>query len=170
MAACPFCRIVRGEAAARIVWTAADAIAFLPLNPATRGHTLVVPREHVPDLGSIYQRLGASLISAVVAVGRAINQALHPDGMNLINSAGQAATQTVSHLHLHLVPRWHGDRIGDIWPPSEPWSEEELDSVADLIRAAGLLLESVDQDQDQHDEHDDTVEGQQRPGAHGGSP
>jgi histidine triad (HIT) family protein len=138
MVACPFCRIVRGEAAARIVWTSGDAIAFPPLNPATRGHTLIVPRQHVPDLWSIDERLGQSLMKAVVEVGQAIDQALHPDGMNLISSAGAAASQTILHLHLHLVPRWQHDRIGDIWPPAEPWSEAELDEVAKLIRNAAI--------------------------------
>jgi histidine triad (HIT) family protein len=136
MTTCSFCRIVHGEAAARIVWTSPDAIAFLPLNPATRGHTLVVPSQHVPDLWSLDDRLGPSLMTAVVQVGRAMDKALHPDGMNLISSAGAAASQTISHLHLHLVPRWQDDRIGDIWPPAEPWSEAELDEVAELIRAA----------------------------------
>jgi histidine triad (HIT) family protein len=136
MAPCPFCRIVCGEAAARIVWTSADTIAFLPLNPTTRGHTLIVPRQHVPDLWSVDERLGPSLMTAIVEVGRAIDQALNPAGMNLISSAGTAASQTVFHLHLHLVPRWEDDHIGNIWPPAEPWSEAELDEVAELIRAA----------------------------------
>jgi histidine triad (HIT) family protein len=155
VAACAFCRIAHGEAAARIVWSSAEAIAFLPLNPATRGHTLVVPRQHVPDLWSVDRQLGSGLMAAVVEVGLAIRQALHPDGMNLISSAGAAASQTVFHLHLHLVPRWPKDRIGAIWPPTEPWSEAELDDVAERIRAARsrrLLLKGADEDQDKPDE------------------
>ena len=136
MAACPFCRIARGDAAARVVWTSPDAVAFLPLHPATRGHTLVVPRRHVPDLWSIDARLGARLMAVVIKLGQAIDKALRPEGMNLISSAGAAASQTVFHLHLHLVPRWRDDRIGEIWPPSDPRSEAELDEVAELIRAA----------------------------------
>ena len=136
MTTCAFCRIARGEAEARIVWTSPDAVAFLPLNPATRGHTLIVPIQHVPDLWSVDERLGARLMAAVVKLGRAIDEALRPEGMNLITSAGAAASQTVFHLHLHLVPRWQGDRMGDIWPRGDPWSEAELDEVAGMIRAA----------------------------------
>jgi histidine triad (HIT) family protein len=136
MTACAFCRIARGEEPARIVWESPDAVAFLPLNPATRGHTMVVPRQHVPDLWSVDERLGARLMAAVVKLGQAIMEALRPEGMNLISSAGEAASQTVFHLHLHLVPRWEGDRIGDIWPRGDPWSEAELDEVAAMIRAA----------------------------------
>ena len=106
------------------------------MQPAVRGHTLVVPKKHVSDLWSIDKELGPSLMAAVVEVGRAIGQALHPDGMNLISSAGQAASQTVFHLHLHLVPRWSGDRMGNIWPSSEPWGKAELDEVAERIRTA----------------------------------
>lgn len=73
---------------------------------------------------------------ATVQVGKAIREALSPDGMNVINSVGEAAQQTVYHVHFHLVPRWHGDHIGNIWPPSEPWSEAVKDEVADRIRAA----------------------------------
>ena len=75
----------------------------------------------------------------VLRVGRAIQEALTPEGMNLISSAGEAASQTVFHLHLHVVPRWHGDHIGNIWPPSEPWSETVKDDVADAIRRACRL-------------------------------
>jgi histidine triad (HIT) family protein len=174
MTTCAFCEIVRGEAAAHIVWTSTDVIAFLPLKPATRGHTVVVPKQHVPDLWSIDGRLGSDLMTAVVEVGRAIDHALRPHGMNLISSAGHAASQTVFHLHLHLVPRWPDDHIGNIWPPSEPWSEVELDDVAELIRAAcsqqALQAEGVDQDQDEPSKQNDAIERQQRPGDHGGSP
>jgi histidine triad (HIT) family protein len=140
MTTCAFCRIARGEAEARIVWTSPDAVAFLPLNPATRGHTLIVPIHHVPDLWSVDERLGARLMAAVVKLGRAIDETLRPEGMNLITSAGAAASQTVFHLHLHLVPRWQGDRMGDIWPRGDPWSEAELDEVAGMIRAAAATL------------------------------
>jgi histidine triad (HIT) family protein len=134
---CAFCQIARGEAGARVVWSSGEAVAFLPLEPATRGHTMVVPRAHVPDLWSVDERLGRSLMAACIEVGQAIRKALQPDGMNLITSAGAAASQTVFHLHLHLVPRWPGDPMGDIWPPKQPWSDAELDQIAERIRAAG---------------------------------
>jgi histidine triad (HIT) family protein len=72
----------------------------------------------------------------VLGIGRAIREALSPDGMNLITSDGSAAEQTVFHLHLHVVPRWHQDGFGQIWPTGERYDEEALDGVADRIRAA----------------------------------
>jgi histidine triad (HIT) family protein len=138
---CEFCKIIRGEEPARIVCSTADTLAFFPLKPATLGHTLVVPKRHLQDLWSADASTGCSLMTTVVRVGHAIQEALHPDGMNLISSAGEAASQTVFHLHLHVVPRWFDDHIGNIWPPSEPWGDAVKDEVAELIRNACSELE-----------------------------
>jgi histidine triad (HIT) family protein len=132
---CEFCRIVRGVERALIVCESVDCIAFFPTAPATRGHTLVIPRDHVRDLWQVPEQLELSLMNMVVRVGRALQRALQPEGMNLISSAGDAAEQTVFHLHLHVVPRWTDDRIGTIWPPKQPWNEMVKEDVADLVRA-----------------------------------
>jgi histidine triad (HIT) family protein len=133
---CEFCRIVRGETEATVVCETDLALAFFPLRPAVRGHTLVVPKNHVTDFWSAGEDTAVAVMQAVHRVGRAIGEALNPDGMNLISSAGEAATQTVYHLHVHVVPRWHGDPIGNIWPRSEPMSEQLEDEIADRIRSA----------------------------------
>lgn len=134
---CDFCRIARGEdESAEIVCAAADWVAFLPPTPATLGHTLVIPRSHVPDFLALDRAVGASLMDGIVRVGLAIRKALSPDGMNLISSSGQAAQQTVFHLHFHLVPRRVGDRIGNIWPPDRPIDQEVREDLAALIRDA----------------------------------
>ncbi len=112
-----------------------NTLTFFPLRPAALGHTLVIPKRHVRDLWHSQPNLAVELTRAAVAVGRAIDKALHPDGMNLITSAGAAASQTVMHLHLHLVPRWEGDHIGNIWPPPEPWPDAVTkDDIAAAIR------------------------------------
>ena len=134
---CPFCMIARGEdASVEVVCEGDSWVAFFPREPATPGHTLVIPRVHVRDLWELQQPLDAELISAVGAVGRAIQEGLNPEGMNLISSSGAAAEQTVFHLHLHVVPRWHRDRIGRIWPPKRRMVEQLTEAVAAQIRAA----------------------------------
>ena len=133
---CEFCRIVRRLDAARIVCETDVAVAFFPLKPAALGHTLVVPKDHVSDLLSIDEQTAGRLMETTVRVARAINRAVQPDGMNFISSAGEAASQTVFHLHFHLVPRWKGDHIPSIWPPPEPWPEAVEDDVAQLISDA----------------------------------
>ncbi len=133
---CHFCRIARGEEPAEVVCEGRDWLAFFPLNPATPGHTLVIPRAHVVDLWHADPVLGTELMAAVITVGRAINTALEPEGMNLITSAGGAAEQTVFHLHLHVVPRWSKDGFGRIWPTDRRYEDMSLEGVADRIRRA----------------------------------
>lgn len=135
---CDFCAIARGEDdAAEVVCSAENWVAFFPLEPATPGHTLVIPRTHVPDLWAADAELAAELMRACVRVGRAIQQSVTPEGMNLISSAGSAAEQTVFHLHIHLVPRWHRDGFGAIWPRGPRYEDELLlEGIADRIRAA----------------------------------
>ena len=107
------------------------------------GHTIVIPKTHIRDLWADGSVPTAGLMQAVIRVGQAISRALRPDGMNLISSAGQAASQTVFHLHLHIVPRWSGDPIGNIWPPSPPLDGDLLDETAAAIRAAYLAISAA---------------------------
>jgi histidine triad (HIT) family protein len=134
---CPFCRIARGEdRSTEIICEGASWVSFFPTQPATPGHTLVVPRAHVPDLWSLDDALGADLMSAVIKIGRAIQSAVTPAGMNLISSAGAAAEQTVFHLHLHVVPRYEGDDIDPIWPHKKSADAILLKRIALHIRKA----------------------------------
>lgn len=134
---CAFCRIARGEdKAAEVVCEGTGWIAFFPLNPATPGHTLIIPRSHVADLWNAEPSLGSELMAAAIRVGRAIDRALKPEGMNLITSAGETAEQTVFHLHLHVVPRWHRDGFGRIWPVEGRFDDASLGDFADRIRRA----------------------------------
>jgi histidine triad (HIT) family protein len=134
---CDFCQIAAGQdRTVELVCEGKAWLAFFPLEPATPGHTLVIPRNHVADLWSLDPTLGSELMAAVVRVGRAIQTALVPEGMNLISSSGAAAEQSVFHLHLHIVPRWRRDGFGRIWPLESTTEQEQIDDVADLIRAA----------------------------------
>ena len=90
--------------------------AFFPLKPATRGHTLVVPNRHVADHVDLTDAESRQLGSAVRRAARAVRSAVSPDGINIIQSTGAAATQTVPHVHFHVVPRWNGDNVSLAWP------------------------------------------------------
>ena len=134
---CDFCSIARGEdRAVQIVCEAEDWVAFFPLNPATKGHTLVIPRRHVADVWELDVPLGAELMAAVVRVGKAVLEAVRPEGMNLISSKGAAAEQSVFHLHLHILPRWEKDDLDRIWPQASPLDDADLEAVAEQIRTA----------------------------------
>jgi histidine triad (HIT) family protein len=133
---CEFCKIVRGETEARVVGETEDVIVFLPLTPATLGHTLVVPKRHIPDIWSLEPALVEPLGRVTLRAAYAIREAMTPEGLNIINSNGAVASQSVPHLHIHVVPRWEGDEVGNIWPPKEKHSEQVQDEVLVAVRAA----------------------------------
>jgi diadenosine tetraphosphate (Ap4A) HIT family hydrolase len=134
---CPFCRIARSsDPSAVVVAEGLNWLAFFPDAPATPGHTLVVPRRHVAHFWALDDELATALSVACLRVGRAIHETLDPEGMNLITSQGAAAEQTVMHVHMHLVPRWPDDAVGEIWPPKQPPDSAMLADVALRIRAA----------------------------------
>jgi histidine triad (HIT) family protein len=134
---CPFCAIARGEdRSVEVVCEDESWIAFFPLEPATPGHTLVIPRIHVADLWAAPAPLVSELVTGAVFVGKAINSAISPEGKNIITSAGPAGEQTVFHLHLHVVPRWPQDGFGRIWPmEGSKYESADLENVGRLIRA-----------------------------------
>ncbi len=105
-----FCRIVAGEIGSRQVYADEHAVAFLDVAPWQRGHTLVVPREHVPDLLTEPPQL-ATIGPAIDATARLLVDRLAAVGLNLLSSAKAVAGQEVFHLHVHLVPRY-ADRPG----------------------------------------------------------
>lgn len=108
---CPFCQIATGRAPATFVYTWPDALAFVPLNPVTEGHTLVIPRVHVTDFAADPEVSAATMHRAAEAA-----KAIRPYGpMNMITSWGREASQSVPHLHLHLVPRAENDGLALPW-------------------------------------------------------
>jgi histidine triad (HIT) family protein len=133
---CPFCRIGRSsDPSVAVIAEDPQWLAFFPDAPATPGHTLVVPRRHVAHFWALDDELATALSIGCLRVGRAIRQTLDPEGMNLITSQGAAAEQTVLHVHMHLVPRWLDDDLGEIWPPKQPSDAAMLADVALRIRA-----------------------------------
>jgi histidine triad (HIT) family protein len=134
---CPFCAIARGDDnSVDVICEGRSWMAFFPLDPATPGHTLVIPRVHVANLWEVNSSLGEELMEGVIRVGRAVQTAIAPEGMNLITSDGEAAEQTVFHLHLHVVPRWRQDGFGRIWPVEDRYNDDSLTEVASRIRQA----------------------------------
>jgi len=115
---CTFCKILSGELPATIVDEDERTIAFMDIAPATRGHALVIPRAHAPDLLSV----GTEDLCAVAVATRRLaaraRERLGADGINLLNSCGAAAWQTVFHFHVHVIPRYHDDPLRLPWVPS----------------------------------------------------
>lgn len=134
MTDCPFCQIVHHLKPAEVVFETATTLAFFPLEPATHGHTMIIPKHHLPDFFDLQPSDITELGATLLHVARGLRAVLNPEGMNIITSAGKAASQSVRHLHIHLVPRWTGDAVGEIWPPKVTTPEPILEEVADKIR------------------------------------
>jgi len=133
---CLFCAIVAGDVPAQIVDSDEHTVAFMDINPATRGHALVVPREHTPDLMEISDDDMARTMAAARRLARRMDEVLHPDGFNILNSCRPAAWQTIFHFHLHVVPRYDDDPLKLPWVPSEG-DADEIAQIADRIRDDG---------------------------------
>jgi histidine triad (HIT) family protein len=129
---CLFCRIVAEEIPATVVDEDDRTVSFMDINPATRGHALVVPRDHATDLLSIPDEDLVACMAAARRLALKVKETLGADGVNLLNSCGSAAWQTVFHFHLHVIPRYDDD------PLKLPWSPSPGDG--DEIAAAGAEL------------------------------
>ncbi len=106
---CPFCEIVdRDDPDAREVYRDEHTVAFFPTEPAVLGHTIVIPRAHVPNIWHLSVEQAQQLSATTVRVATAIRESLNPDGLNVIQSNGSAASQSVMHVHVHLVTRKDG--------------------------------------------------------------
>jgi histidine triad (HIT) family protein len=131
-ASCIFCKIVAGEIPATIVDEDGRTIAFMDIAPATRGHALVVPRSHAPDLLTVDAEDLRAVSLASQRLARRMKERLHADGVNLVNSCGAAAWQTVSHFHMHVIPRYAGDPLRLPWVPA-PGDEAEIAAAAEEL-------------------------------------
>ena len=131
---CLFCKIVSGEIPATRIAEDERTITFMDINPATRGHVLVVPREHAKDLLSIDPGDLAAVAQAAQRIASTMPERLEADGVNLLNSCGRAAWQTVFHFHMHVIPRYGGDPLQLPWHPA-PGDREEIAEAARALTA-----------------------------------
>ena len=130
---CIFCKIVADELPAHKVYEDEHTVSFMDLSPWTRGHALVVPRKHSPNL---YEIEDDDLRHTAVAAGRLarrMKERLRCDGVNLLNAAEPAAWQTVFHFHLHVIPRYEDDSL-EVPTRSLGADADELAGVADELR------------------------------------
>jgi histidine triad (HIT) family protein len=134
MADCVFCLIRDGKIPSAKVYDDQRTLAFMDINPLSRGHCLVVPKAHAATLYDVETEDLKAAIATAKKVAGAIRKALNPDGLNLLQANGAAAFQSVPHFHLHLIPRWTNDGKGFDWK-EVAGNREEIMGTADRIRA-----------------------------------
>jgi histidine triad (HIT) family protein len=130
---CIFCKIVAGEIPAQRVDEDEHTVAFMDVNPWTRGHALVVPRAHSRNLYEVGDQDLAHAAQAAKRLAVRMRDRLGCDGVNLINSCEPAAWQTVFHLHVHVIPRYDDDPLQLPTRPREA-DQDELAEVAEELR------------------------------------
>jgi histidine triad (HIT) family protein len=129
---CLFCKIIKGEVPANMVYENDKIFAFLDINPNNKGHTLVVPKQHCTDLLETPDDVLADMMSRTKKIAEAIMKAVNADGFNTILNTKPAAGQVIFHTHLHIIPRFKDDGFKH-WPHQEV-TPEDLKKVQDLIK------------------------------------
>ncbi len=112
---CIFCKIVAGDIPCFKLYEDGQTVAFMDINPGNEGHALVIPKEHWEDVYAIPPELFAATMKTVKKVAQAVNQTLHPDGINVVQANGKGAAQSVLHFHMHVLPRRLGDELKLNW-------------------------------------------------------
>lgn len=134
MTQCLFCKIASGEIPSEKVWEDEYSFAVLDVQPLAPGHTMVLPKEHAATILELSDSALATLMPAVKTVTAAIQKALSPDGFTI--GINHKIGQTVDHLHIHILPRWHNDGGGNIHSIVHNQPKEELSQTAEKIRKA----------------------------------
>lgn len=120
---CVFCKIIKGEIPSKRVYENESCFAFMDIAPFEKGHTLVVPKHHVGLLTEIAPPLLCDLIRATRDIAEHLMRTLPCDGFNLLQNNGECATQTVPHVHFHIIPRWNNTSLN--WHSSKQYETEE---------------------------------------------
>lgn len=133
---CIFCKIVAGECRCTKVFEDASALAFMDIGPVVKGHTLVIPKQHVDPITDTPAEVLQMLIVLVKRVACAQIAGLQADGINVTQANGRVAGQIVPHLHFHVIPRFEQDGHHWNWTPGEYASPEEMTQYASKIKGA----------------------------------
>ena len=129
---CIFCKIANGEIPSRTIYEDEDFRVILDLGPATKGHALILPKEHYANLFELPEDTAAAAMKVAKKLSAQMVENLGADGLNLVQNNGEVAGQTVKHFHLHLIPRYKDDGQNILWKPGEV-SQDELEEIRKQI-------------------------------------
>lgn len=131
---CLFCKIIKKEIKAEIIYEDNEALAFLDINPRAPGHTMVIPKKHAANIFELDDYLMRPVFHAVKIVAGFIQKSLKPDGFTIGINHGEASGQAVEHLHIHIIPRWKNDGGGSIHGVVNNQPKENLRDIAKFIK------------------------------------
>ena len=132
---CIFCKIIAGEIPSNTIYEDDEFKVILDVSPATKGHALILPKEHYADLFEIDEEVAGRAMKLAKKLAAHMTERLHCDGFNLLQNNHEVAGQTVFHFHMHLIPRYEGAKNSDIlkWT-SETFTAEEMAEIRDTIK------------------------------------
>ena len=130
---CIFCKIANGEIPSTTLYEDEEFRVILDLGPASKGHALILPKNHFEDVCALDEKTAAKILPLAARVGSAMKKALGCAGFNLVQNNGEAAGQTVFHFHMHVIPRYEGGPDMVSWIPGSP-SQEELSQICAKIK------------------------------------
>ena len=130
---CIFCKIAAGEIPSRKIYEDSDLIAIMDLNPTSKGHSLIIPKEHCTNIYDIDEDIAAKVMKTAKKLATKMTVALNCDGFNLLQNNGETAGQTMFHFHMHLIPRYKDADNNMLKFTSVSFSDEEMDAIRDQI-------------------------------------
>ena len=133
---CIFCKLANGEIPSTTIYENEEFRVFFDINPASKGHCLIVPKEHYSDVFDVDPEVAGRLFSLAVKVAGSLKKELNCEGLNLLQNNGEIAGQTVFHFHLHLIPRYPGDTVTIKSNPGEA----DLEELSELAKAIAKNL------------------------------
>jgi histidine triad (HIT) family protein len=129
---CIFCKIAAGEIPSQCIYEDGLFKVILDLGPATKGHSLIIPKDHYEDLFELPEETAAQAMVLAKRLSARLMEKLHADGLNLVQNNKEIAGQTVKHFHLHMIPRYKDDMQNILWKPGEV-TQDELALIKETI-------------------------------------
>ncbi|MBE5934872.1 MAG: HIT family protein [Lachnospiraceae bacterium] len=133
MSDCLFCKIANGEFDSFTVYEDNDFRAIMDIAPASRGHIIILPKTHATDIFDLDEVIASKIYVVAKKLAKAVKEVTGCDGVNVLQNNGEAAGQTVFHLHMHVIPRWNDDNIKILWEQTEV-EKDVLKELAEDIK------------------------------------
>ncbi|MFO8019331.1 MAG: HIT family protein [Promethearchaeia archaeon] len=131
---CIFCKIAKNQIPSKKIYEDEKVIGFLDIFPVSKGHTVIIPKEHFEAIDTIDTEPLIHVMKAVKKLSSLILNKLHPDGLNIVQNNYQAAGQVVKHFHIHIIPRTKNDKKIQVFTPENRATDEELDEILDILK------------------------------------
>jgi len=134
---CIFCKIIAGDIPSSVIYEDDDFKVILDISPAAKGHAIIIPKKHFANIFEVEDDIAGKALNVAKKVAKAIKDELGCDGINILQNNGEAAGQSVFHIHFHVIPRYHEDNVKMSWVPGKYEDGEAKDLAVKLAKRIG---------------------------------